>query len=109
MQWKSLLNKKIGRQLLLPQPVKNVFFGRLAEVKGVAKTSKPHSSAYIGTVEGGLRSKSKLPCAAGFFRIKERIATPVCGLARNDGYMCNPFINYNCILTVGGFLDALRQ
>ena len=33
--------------------------GRLAEVKEVFKTSKPHPSAYRDTVGGGLRSKSK--------------------------------------------------
>ena len=38
---------------------KNLFFDRLAEVNRATKTSKPDSSAYIGTVETGLRSKSK--------------------------------------------------
>ena len=38
---------------------KNKFFDRLAEVKEAFKTSKPHPSAYIDTVGGGLRSKSK--------------------------------------------------
>ena len=45
--------------LSAPQSIKNKFFDRLTEVKGAAKTSKPISSAYIGTVESGLRSKSK--------------------------------------------------
>ena len=39
--------------------LKNLFFDKLAEVKEAVKTSKPHSSAYIDTVEGGLCSKSK--------------------------------------------------
>ena len=38
---------------------KNLFFDRLTEVKGAPKTSNPDSSAYMGTVESGLRSKSK--------------------------------------------------
>ena len=41
------------------QSVKKVFFDRLAEVKEAPKTSNSHSSAYINTVEGELRSKSK--------------------------------------------------
>ena len=38
---------------------KNKVFDRLTEVNKGPKTSKPASSAYIGTVEAGLRSKSK--------------------------------------------------
>ena len=34
-------------------------FDRVAEVKGADKTSNSHSSAYIDTVEGELRRKSK--------------------------------------------------
>ena len=45
---------------------KNLFFDRLAEVKGAVKTSKPISLAYIGTVESGLRSKSKCLAQQGF-------------------------------------------
>ena len=45
---------------------KNKFFDRLTEVKGAGKTSKPISSAYIGTVESGLRSKSKCLAQQGF-------------------------------------------
>ena len=41
------------------QAVKKLFFDSLAEVKGAPKTSKPDSSAYIGTIESGLRSKAK--------------------------------------------------
>ena len=38
---------------------KNLFFDRLTEVKGAFKPSKPHPSAYMDTVGGGLRRKSK--------------------------------------------------
>ena len=38
---------------------KNSFFDRLSEFKKGGKTSKPSSSAYDGTVELGLRCKSK--------------------------------------------------
>ncbi len=48
------------------QSVKKHIFDRLAEVKGAVKTSKPISSAYIGTVESGLRSKSKCLAQQGF-------------------------------------------
>ncbi len=41
------------------QCVKKVVFDTLAEVKEVPKTSNSHSSAYMDTVEGELRSKAK--------------------------------------------------
>ena len=41
------------------QLVKELVFDKPAEVKKAAKTSRPPSSAYKGTVEGGLCGKSK--------------------------------------------------
>ena len=62
---------------------KNTFSTKLAEVKGAAKTSKPHSSAYSGTVEGGLRSKSKHLAQQAVFAAQDRAAAYVCGVC-ND-------------------------
>ena len=45
---------------------KNLFFDRLTEFKKAAKTSKMSSSAYVGTVEIILRSKSKSLAVQGF-------------------------------------------
>ena len=68
--WKSLFRTQMICRKAQPngwaQSVKNLFFDRLAEVKGAVKTSKPISSAYIGTVESGLRSKSKCLAQQGF-------------------------------------------
>ena len=44
---------------MLFQSVKKPIFDRLAEVKEASKASNSYSSAYIDTVEGELRSKSK--------------------------------------------------
>ena len=63
---------------------KNLFFGRLTEVTKAVKTSNSHSSAYVDTVEGELRSKSKSLAQQVFLCERERIATPVYALARND-------------------------
>ena len=58
-----LLLKKQGRRLS-----KNLFFDSLAEVTKAVKTSNSHSSAYIDTVEGELRSKSK-PLRSKLFEV----------------------------------------
>ena len=83
---------------------KNLFFDRLAEVKGAAKTSKPHSSAYIGTVEGGLRSKSKCLAQQGLFTNSEKY---VFLLLIRRKQTKSPIVK-TCILTVGGFFDTLK-
>ena len=49
---------------------KNLFFDRLTEVKGGFKTSKPHLSAYMDTVGGGLRSKSKRLAQQALFPLR---------------------------------------
>ena len=54
---------------------KNLFFDRLAEFKKAAKTSKMSSSAYIGTVELILRSKSKSLAVQGFAGFFENLCT----------------------------------
>ncbi len=55
------LSKKTAGCLCIPllHSVKNEVFDRMTEVNKGPKTSKPDSSAYIGTVETGLRSKTK--------------------------------------------------
>ena len=83
---------------------KTCFFDRLAEVKGAAKTSKPHSSAYIGTVEGGLRSKSKCLAQQGLFTNSEVFAFLLPFRRRKAK---QPTIQ-TYILTVGGFFDTLQ-
>ena len=50
------------------QAVKNIFFDSLAAVNKAVKTSNSHSSAYIDTVEGELRSKSK-PLRSKLFEV----------------------------------------
>ncbi len=84
---------------------KNLIFDRLTEVKGVAKTSKPSSSAYGGTVELGLRSKSK--CLA-----EQAFAVFLCRagiILRSNGSAHKAFADNICILTVGGYFDTLRR
>ena len=49
---------------------KNLFFGRLAEVKETQKTSNLHSSAYTDTVEGKLRSKANTLALQGFLALR---------------------------------------
>jgi len=64
----------MGRAAICGTPqqlVKKFFFDKLTEVKGAAKTSKPDSSAYIGTVESGLRSKSKYLAQQAFLGLKK--------------------------------------
>ena len=50
---------------------KNLFFGRLKEVTKVVKTSNTHSSAYVDTVEGVLRSKSKCLAQQVFYKLPQ--------------------------------------
>jgi len=59
------------KAMMASQLFKKLFFEKLAEVKGAAKTSKPDSSAYIGTVESGLRSKSKCLAQQAFQGLKK--------------------------------------
>ena len=49
------------------QSVKKVVFDRLTEVKEAPKTSNSHASAYVDTVAGELRSKSKHLAQQAFF------------------------------------------
>jgi len=63
-------NKK--RHNILCRPAcQKIFFDKLAEVKGAAKTSKPDSSAYRSTLESGLRSKSKYLAQQAFQGLKK--------------------------------------
>ena len=48
---------------------KNLFFDSLAEVKEAPKTNKSNSSAYDGTVEFDLCSKSKHLAKQGFLQV----------------------------------------
>ena len=71
---------------------KKSFFDRLPEVNNAAKTSNSHSSAYVDTVEGELRSKSKHLAKQAF--LGQRIATPACALVRNDAVVLTLFTRF---------------
>ena len=64
---------------------KNAFSTKLSEVKGAAKASKPHSSAYSGTVEGGLRSKSKHLAQQAVFAVLGNAASYICDVCNDKG------------------------
>ena len=59
MLFSLIFTHKKAPAMQVSQSVKNNILGRLTEVKGAPKTNRPDSSAYTGTVESGLCSKSK--------------------------------------------------
>ena len=92
-----------------PQSVKKLIFDRLAEGKEAPKTNKSNSSAYKGTVEFDLCSKSKHLAKQGFLRVLSH-PTPhpskisdFCHLLLKE----KAFFGF-CVLTVWGFFDTLR-
>ena len=56
---------------------KTRFFDRLPEVKEAPKTSISHASAYMDTVEGEMRSKSK-PLRSKHFHYILEDGNPIC-------------------------------
>ena len=90
------------------QPVKKLFFDRLAELKGAVETSNANLSAYIGTVRFAVCSKSK-HLAQQAFRYKGiRIVTPL-NAAHNDIEHESCQSSKLCVLTFGSFFDALKK
>ena len=86
----------------------NYVFDRLTEVKEAPKTNKPDSSAYIGTVESGLCSKSK--CLA-----QQAVLTPhpskiivFCHILVKEKAFARLSIRI-CVLTVWGFFDTVNR
>ena len=86
---------------------KNLFFDRLAAVKGAIKTSNTPSKC-MWILEGGvLRSKAKYLAAQGIFRnlsVKKDYLPFFYG-TETFLLRCSIF----CILPVGGFFDTLKR
>ncbi len=76
--------------LALSSLSKNLFFDRLAEVKGAAETNKSNLSAYVGTVRFDLCSKSKHLAEQALFSGKENgLPQPFQGFAMTWYLQCS--------------------
>jgi hypothetical protein len=67
MQCSGQKLQKQGRAYARPSACQKQVFDRLSEVNKAFKTSNSRSSAYVDTVEGELRSKSKCLAKQAFF------------------------------------------
>ena len=87
------------------QRVKKLVFDTLTDCKEGRKTSNSHSSAYRGTVEGELRSKSKFLRKQALFCLNSSENSRI----ENGRYTDCLFNLFLLILTVSDFFDSLKE
>ena len=87
------------------QRVKKLFLTRWQAVKKVRKTSKPHPSAYIGTVGCVLRRKSKTLRSKLFSRTSYSVPVPHGIPVFGVGKLHNAIL----FLTITDFIDSLMR